>query len=37
MLEPLISEYGIMMMGLVGRAKNGDVDVGGVFDVSGGV
>lgn len=37
MLEFLISEYGIMIMGFVGSAKNGEVEVGGVFDTSGGV
>lgn len=36
MLEFLIREYGIMIIGFVGKAKNGDAGEGGVFEVSGG-
>jgi hypothetical protein len=34
MLALLISEYGMMMMGFVGKARNGCEFTGGVFGVS---
>lgn len=37
MLAVLISEYGMMMMGLVGSARNGCELTGGVFGVSWGL